>query len=1006
MPNEPLNVLLVEDNPADAELMTRELRRAGFNLRPQRIETEAEYLEKLSDGIDIILSDYCLPNFSGARALKLLKERGLDIPFIIVSGTIGEETAVAAMRDGADDYLLKDRIARLGEAAKHALAQKQLRDERKAAEENLRKLMRRHELILNSTAEGIHGIDLEGDVTFENPKAIELLGWTGSDLIGRPAHAAIHHSHADGTPYPIESCPIYASMRDGEIRRVTNDVFWRKNGSSFRVDYVSAPIRDEKGKILGCIVTFRDNTEQFMAEQRLKLQEQQYRLLFQTNPNPMYVFDLTTLQILAANAAACARYGYGKDEFLTLTLKELRPSEDVPALMQALATQSPTHFNGEFQHKRKDGSTIRVEIYSGGVIWDGVPARIVTAIDVTERKRAKEQLIASQKLTEDIIDAIPVRVFWKDSSLVYLGCNAAFARDTGLTDPKEIIGKNDYELAWRDQAERYRDDDREVIETGRPKLLIEEPQTTPEGKPITLLTTKIPLRNSSGEISGVIGAYMDITDRKKAEERLRAQAEIIDRAHDAIIICNHEDLRIVFWNKGAERLYGWTAAELDGRAPVDLALNALDKSGEFRGELKQITKEGKELIADVRATLVRDANGVAHSILIICADITEQKSLQIQLLRAQRLESIGTLASGVAHDLNNILTPIMVCAEALEDITDPKHRKRALDLIMASARRGAAVIKQVLTFARGIEGGRVAINPNHLIDEMADIARNTFPKSIEIMTETPKDLWSIEGDPTQLHQVLLNLSVNARDAMPKGGLLTLAVENVDIDETFAATMPEAKVGRHVLLRVSDNGIGMSRATVEKIFDPFFTTKQIGKGTGLGLSTTLGIVKSHGGFVSVQSEGGRGTTFQVFLPAAGVEAAIFEATSEQIMRGSNELILVVDDEKPVRQVMRLALERNGYRVLEAVDGPEALALIAQHLDSIALVVSDMILPYMDGVTFIRALRKMNPEVPIIASTGQGEPPLLSELESLAVKHFLPKPYGTEGLLSKVHEALTG
>ncbi len=720
MGDKSLHVLVVEDNPADSELVVRELKRAGFDPHSQRIETEAEYLEKLSDPrIDIILSDYCLPQFSGARALQLLKERELDIPFIIVSGTIGEETAVAAMRDGADDYLLKDRLARLGEAVKHALAQKQLRDERKAAEQNLRKLMRQHELILNSTAEGIHGIDLEGNVTFENPKAIELLGWTGSELIGRPAHATIHHSHADGTAYPIELCPIYASMRDGEIRRVTNDVFWRKNGSSFRVDYVSAPIRDEKGKILGCIVTFKDNTEQFMAEQRLKLQEQRYRLLFQTNPNPMYVFDPTTMQILAANEAACAQYGYGKDEFLSLTLKELRPSEDVPALMQALATQPPTHFNGEFQHQRKDGSTISVEIYSGGVIWDGVAARIVTAIDVTERKRAKEQVIASQKLIEDIINAIPVRVFWKDSSFIYLGCNAAFARDTGLTDPKEIIGKNDYQLAWRDQAERYREDDREVIETGRSKLLIEEPQTTSDGKAITLLTTKIPLHNSSGEISGVIGTYMDITDRKKAEERLREQAEIIDRAQDAIIIRNYDDLRIVFWNKGAERLYSWTAAERVGlsevttlaeRSDVDVVLESLRATGEFSGELRQLTKSGKELVAHVRATLVRDAAGVPRSILLICTDITEKKNLEMQLLRAQRLESIGTLASGVAHDLNNILTPILMCADSLDDHGDADARA-AIDLIMASARRGANVVKQVLTFARGIEGKRVSAQP-------------------------------------------------------------------------------------------------------------------------------------------------------------------------------------------------------------------------------------------------------------------------------------------------------
>ena len=803
-------------------------------------------------------------------------------------------------------------------------------------------------------------------------------------------------------------------MRDGEIRRVTNDVFWRKNGSFFRVDYVSAPIRDEKGKILGCIVTFKDNTEQFMAEQRLKLQEQQYRLLFQTNPNPMYVFDPTTMQIVAANEAACAQYGYGKDEFLTLTLKELRPSEDVPALMQALATQSPTHFNGEFQHKRKDGSIIKVEIYSGRVIWDGVPARIVTAIDVTERKRAKEQLIASQKLIEEIINAIPVRVFWKDSSLVYLGCNAAFARDTGLTDPKEIIGKNDYELAWRDHAERYREDDREVIETGRPKLLIEEPQTTSDGKAITLLTTKIPLHNSRGEISGVIGAYMDITDRKKAEERLREQAEIIDRAQDAIMIRNYDDLRIVFWNKGAERLYGWAAAERVGLSEVttlaepsdvDLVLKTLRATNEFSGQLKQLTKSGKELVAHVRATLVRDAAGVPRSILLICTDITEKKSLEMQLLRAQRLESIGTLASGVAHDLNNILSPILMCADSLDDHGDPDARA-AIDLILASARRGANVVKQVLTFARGIEGKRVRLNPRHLIEEMGDIAANTFPKSIEIKTLWQEGPWSIEGDPTQLHQVLLNLAVNARDAMPEGGRLEFATENVELDQATATAtaMAEAKPGPHVLLRVTDNGAGMSPETMEKMFDPFFTTKQPGKGTGLGLSTTLGIVKSHGGFLTVESEPDQGTTFRVYLPAFGVQPAAASLSAASIPRGDNELILVIDDEEVIRQVAKRILEENGYRVVEAKDGPEALAVFAQQCDSVQLVLSDLMLPHMEGTALLRALKEMKPDVSIIASTGAEDPETMKALESIGITRFLSKPYDRLTLLAAAHEAL--
>src|ERR1041384_8116101 len=379
MSKKPLNVLILEDTETDAELMVRELRRSGYAPEWKRVQTERDFSASLNNKIDIILSDYAMPGFDGMRALELLKKCHLDIPFIIVSGTIGEEIAVRAMRKGAVDYLLKDRLARLGQAVEHALEQKR-------AEQEFKTLSQEHKLILNCVGDGIHGINLEGIIIFENPKSCELLGYKPEELIGKPAHPTMHHSHSDGTAYPIDECPIYASMRDGATRRVTNDVFWRKDGSSFRVDYVAAAVREAKGNIRGSIVTFKDISEQFAAEQRLKLQEKQYRLLFQTNPNPMWVFDSKTLQILAVNEAATRLYGYSKEEFLKLKLTDLRRPEERAALMNALsAPHRPAHFSGEFHHLRKDGSSVVVEIYSSPVSWDGIAARMVTAIDVTER---------------------------------------------------------------------------------------------------------------------------------------------------------------------------------------------------------------------------------------------------------------------------------------------------------------------------------------------------------------------------------------------------------------------------------------------------------------------------------------------------------------------------------------------------------------------------------------------------------------------------------------------
>jgi nitrogen-specific signal transduction histidine kinase/ActR/RegA family two-component response regulator len=384
--------------------------------------------------------------------------------------------------------------------------------------------------------------------------------------------------------------------------------------------------------------------------------------------------------------------------------------------------------------------------------------------------------------------------------------------------------------------------------------------------------------------------------------------------------------------------------------------------------------------------------------------VTEQKNLETQLLRAQRLETIGTLASGVAHDLNNILTPILMGSEILHDTINEKS-EALVSLIEDSARRGVNIVKQVLTFARGVEGERVVIDPKHLINEMSDIAHQTFPKSIEIRNQYLEDVWSIQSDPTQIHQVLLNLSVNARDAMPDGGLLTIGAENFNVDEHYASMTPGAQPGPHVMLRVSDTGAGMSRAVIDRIFDPFFTTKEIGKGTGLGLSAVLGIVKSHGGFISVYSEIGKGTTFKIFLPAKMTEENSRKSeTLPQTWDGNGELILVVDDEPGVLRITKIILEKHNYRVLGANDAPEAITTFAREMNSVSAVLTDIVMPSMDGVMLIRAIKKMKPAMKFIASTGQGEETCISELKSMGVVNILTKPYDTECLLKTLHDTL--
>ena len=527
-------------------------------------------------------------------------------------------------------------------------------------------------------------------------------------------------------------------------------------------------------------------------------------------------------------------------------------------------------------------------------------------------------------------------------------------------------------------------------------------------------TARIFFDEQTGQPLKMVGTTHDITEQKKADETLREQAALLDKAQDAILV---RDLRntIRFWNKSAERLYGWTANEAIGRAVVGLlyhdpaamlaATETVITKGEWVGEIEQWTKDGRPLMVEGRWTLVRDDLGRPKTILAINTDITQRKKLEQQFLRSQRMESVGTLAGGIAHDLNNVLTPIMMAIELLKmEETNPK-RLNVLTTIESSAKRGADMVRQVLSFARGVEGQKLEVHVVLLISEIEDIIRETFLKNIHIISNLPGDLWVVDGDSTQLQQVLLNLCVNARDAMPDGGTLTISASNQILDEGFVSLNLDSKVGPYVVIQVEDSGIGMSQEVMNRIFDPFFTTKDLGKGTGLGLSTTQAIIKSHGGFIRVYSEVGHGSKFWVYLPARA-ETASHNAVAPptDLPQGKGELILVVDDEEAVRQITQHTLESFGYHVLLASDGAEATALYASHLQKIAVVLTDMMMPVMDGAAMIKELMRMNPQVRIIAASGLSANGMVARAAAAGVHHFLPKPYTTTTLLEALQDIL--
>ena len=528
-------------------------------------------------------------------------------------------------------------------------------------------------------------------------------------------------------------------------------------------------------------------------------------------------------------------------------------------------------------------------------------------------------------------------------------------------------------------------------------------------------TTIVPFVGSDGKPYQYIAIRHDITQCKLAEERASQQAALLDHAQDAILVRDLEH-NILFWNKGAERLYGWNRQDAVGRNAIDLlykestallevAKREVLETGEWNGELRQVRRSGEDITVESRWTLVRDENAQPTSILVINTDITERKRMESQFLRAQRMESIGTLAGGIAHDLNNVLSPILMAIQMLQLKVKDESSQQLLEVLRTNAERGGNMVHQVLSFARGVEGERVALQPKHLIKEIVKMMRETLPKSIEIGFHVPDDLWVISADATQVHQVLMNLCVNARDAMLNGGSIMIRAENVFVDENYARMHLEAKPGRFVMITVGDTGTGMAAEIQGRIFEPFFTTKDMTKGTGLGLSTALTIVKSHGGFVNVDSEVGKGSQFGVYFPAFEMDDATRISTPQtDLPLGHGELVMVVDDEDAIRQITRSTLETFGYKVLTASDGTEAVALYAEHRSGIAVVLTDMLMPFMDGPATIRALQKMNPEVKIIAASGLTAGHKSGEASLEGVKIFLSKPYTAESLLKAIAEIL--
>jgi two-component system, cell cycle sensor histidine kinase and response regulator CckA len=749
------------------------------------------------------------------------------------------------------------------------------------------------------------------------------------------------------------------------------------------------------------------------AEEALHHSEHVIRSFYESAPMMMGVVELRDDDILhvSDNAATAKFFGRIPEAMKNRLASEMDVpqkyiSEWINHYREAQRTQAPVNF--EYAHDSPEGNRwLRATVSAVACCRDHQRYAYVVQ-DITERKQAEEQLRWKEALLRSMTSVSPQAFYVVDNrsdDILYF--NNLFCKILGIEHLKEEIELGKFK--HQDLIEECRKM-RQVTPfiacqaDVKDKCICDDEILLNDGRTIRRFSKQISHEN--GIDFARLYIFEDITARKQSEQQTRQQAALLDITTDAIIVRDLSN-QILLWNKSAERLYGWKADEAIGKNANQLLfdenyskhLEVFDivlKHGYWQGELQKIAKSGKKIIVECHWTLVLDENSQPKSILIVDTDITQKKQLEKQFLRNQRMESIGTLASGIAHDLNNVLSPILMSVQLLKNKCHDQRSHEILSIVENNAKRGANLVKQVLSFARGIDGDRTVLQVKHLILEMKQVIQQTFPKSIEVRAEIQPDLLPVSGDSTQLHQVLMNLCINARDAMAEGGVLKISAENILIDESFSSMHLEAKVGSYIVLSIADTGIGIKSELLDKIFEPFFTTKEFGKGTGLGLSTVTGIIKGHGGFVTVSSYLGKGTTFKVYLPTVET-AAMLPVVDSEMPTGYEEWILVVDDEASIREITTATLENHNYKAIAAHDGIEAVAMYAENKDKISVAIVDMMMPNMNGATTIRTLHKINPQLPIIAVSGLATGKQFSIDKSCKNAAFLPKPYTAQELL---------
>jgi PAS domain S-box-containing protein len=1184
--NRPLRILHLEDDPDYCDLVQSLLAKEGFEVEVVLVENRADFEGALaSDKFDIILADYLLPSYNGLEALRVARERCPETPFLLISGTIGEQAAIESLKSGATDYVLKHWPERLMPAVRRAVEEAEERKRRRRVETELVRREKHFRALTENALDIVTILDHQGAFTYNSPSIKRVLDYEPKDLAGQSAFALVH---PEDLPRVLQAFDFALQNPD---RTVTLDFRFRHRDGSWRYLEAVGQRRLDDPEIAGVVINSRDISDRKQAEAGLRESEQQYRLVFHGNPTPMWVFDHETLAFLEVNEAAIEHYGYTREEFLGMTLRDIRPTEDVPAMIEYLHKLLTSECSpqpglvGVWRHRKKDGTPMDVEIKLSPISFQGRLASLSMANDITERKRiehrdaalsklgqslssatsppeaaqiirdvaddlfrwdvftldlysselgrispilnvdtdrngqrfdipvtgeskapssmaqriiaegaeltlhaepvtmpadvvpigdtsrpsaslmlvpirnrtkvigilsiqsytpraysqadlntlqtladhcggALERIRAEQALREseqrfrDLFEGSPDAVFVEDLTGTVLDINPAACLLHGATR-KDLLGKNVVDLVPPERREEVARDFQALVQ-GRLQQ-IEGTSCTQDGRavPVEVRASRV---NYAGR-EAVLLHVRDITDRKLAEAALRSSEMLFhsvwENSADGMRLTD-QDGNIVAVNDAFCKLVGLSREELEGkpftvifadseqpsRMLEEFVRRFRDRVIEHQRERRLTLRNGNVVTLEDTSSFV-ELRGQLPMLLGLFRDVTAQKRLEEQLRQSQKMEAVGQLAGGVAHDFNNILTVIHGHASLLlagGSLTE--MAARSAQQIGQAAERAATLTRQLLAFSRRQVMQPRQLDMNEVVANMTKMLGRILGEDIALQLNYSPQPARVQADAGMMEQVLLNLAVNSRDAMPKGGVLAIKISTLEVDARRLAEHSEGQPGPFVCLSVMDTGCGIPPENLRRIFEPFFTTKEVGKGTGLGLATVYGIVKQHQGWIEVETELGIGTAFKVFLRrSVGAAGPVDEPAAEQIVRGGTETILVVEDEVAVRELVCNLLAGQGYQILQAESGTKALQVWRDSKDRIDLLLTDLVMPdHINGRELAEKLWAERPRLKVIFTSGYSADAVGKDFVLSRSLNYLQKPYQPHKLALAVRDCL--